>query len=112
MKNNFLDKRLIVLFFIMIVMILLMFYFLKNYSVQKEDVKLESINNLDVLETKKNTINKLLDNMNQSFDSDLEKFLNNLQSYVNLPLKLEAGDLGNHYPFGNYVDTNEETPKN
>ncbi|MDD3284066.1 MAG: hypothetical protein PHZ07_00545 [Patescibacteria group bacterium] len=109
MKNNYFDKKLVVLFIIMLVMVSFMFYFLKTNSLQTENIQTESahnVNNIDILEAKKNAINKLLDDIDKSFDEDLENFLNDMRSYVNLPLK--ADKVGNDYPFGNYIDTNEK----
>ena len=100
MKNNYFDKKLIVLFIIMLIMVSFMFYFLKTNSSQNEDIQTEGVNNIDILEAKKNAINKLLDDIDESFGSDIESFLNDMRSYINLPLK--ADKVGNNYPFGNY----------
>lgn len=110
MKNNYFDKKLIVLFIIMLIMVSFMFYFLKTNSSQNEDIQTEGVNNIDILEAKKNAINKLLDDIDESFGSDIESFLNDMRSYINLPLK--ADKVGNNYPFGNYVDTKDENIQN
>ncbi|MCD4704700.1 hypothetical protein K8R66_01355 [bacterium] len=83
-----------------------MFYFLaKNKtSMISEEIVSDSQDYEKIIEIKKFKINNLLTEVENIFDKDFQNFINSLDSYLALPIEIDADDLGNKYPFSNPID--------
>ena len=108
MKAKF-DKKLIFLFLIMVLMVVLMFYFLKKNTSSgiDEEILTNAQDYGKIMEVKRNKINDLLTEVENIFDQDFQNFIDNLDSYLVLPIKINANELGNKYPFSNPIDEEE-----